>query len=242
VWDVSPSTDWQRLAYAHAFWMQPSGMADSLSDVQWRQLAARVGLEPEVVRRGGFSCSGMTFVYCVARLYVADVSDRTERAVATRATPRPLPVLAGWRVRWLGDGSALLAGIAPRGSQDHAPPTHWIVVDPESGTVRDTIGATDTAGIARVAWSEGPMLSYGLALDLASRSELEIDGARIVSEGGWIHVSWQGPGGMGQHFRVGSGRALAATRGGRFIVAIVPGRAPPEWEYAYDLVVYHVSR
>jgi hypothetical protein len=231
VWDVSPSADWQRLAYSRAFGAQPRGAVDSLSPAEWQRLAARVGLGVEEVRRSTFSCSGMTYAYCVARLHVVDGD-----------TPRALPILAGWRVRWRADGSALLAGIAPEGQQDHKPPTQWVVVDPATGAARDTVAAGDTAGIAPILWSEGPMLSYGLALDLASPSEVRIDHGVIRSEGGWIHVKWRGPGGTELSFRVGAGRALAATRGGRFIAAIVPGRAPPQLEWAYDLVVYQVSR
>jgi hypothetical protein len=231
VWDVSPSADWERLAYARAFGMQPGGAADSLSPPEQRRLAARVGLDEEVVRRGMFSCSGMTYAYCVARLHVVD-----------RGTERALPVLAGWRVRWRADGSVLLAGLAPHGAQDHRPPARWVVVDPQTGAVRDTIGAADTAGIAPTRWSEGPMLSDGVALDLASPSEVRVDDGVIRSESGWIHVRWRGPGGAEQSFRVGAGRALAATRGSRFIAAIVPRRAPPEREWAYDVVVYRISR
>jgi hypothetical protein len=241
VWDVAPSASWTRLAYGRAFRTQPSGTDDSLSSAEWRRLAAGVGLDIEMVRRSAFSCSGMATLYCVARLYVADVSPRADGAPGATETVRALPVLAGWRVRWRADGSAILAGIAD-GSRDQAPPTRWVVVDPESGAVRDTLGAPDTAGLAPITWSEGPMLSYGVALDLASRSELPIDGAVIVSESGWIGVRWQGPSGTAPSYRVGVGRALAATRAGRFIAAIVPGRAPSDQEWAYELAVYEVSR
>ncbi|MDQ3951187.1 MAG: hypothetical protein M3282_12710, partial [Gemmatimonadota bacterium] len=239
VWDVSPSVDWERLAYARAFGAQPRGAADSLSPAEWQRLAVRVGLDAELVRRSGFSCSGMTYAYCVARLYVAEHDTAQDTA---QDTVRALPVLAGWRVRWRADGSAILAGIAPQGSQDHAPPTRWVVVDPRTGAARDTVGAADTVGVAPTAWHEGPMLTYGVALDLASPSELRIDNAEIRSGGGWIHVHWRGPSGAEYSFRVGSGRALAATRGGRFIAAIVPGRPAPGQEWAYDAVVYQVSR
>jgi hypothetical protein len=230
VWDVLPNSDWETVAYGRAFGMQPRGADESLSPTEWQRLASRVGLDVEPVRRGAFSCSGMTYAYCVARLYVA-----------TRGTARALPVVAGWRVRWRGDGSAILAGITPQGSQDHAPPERWVVVDPQTGAVRDTVDGADTVGITPVAWTVGPTLTYGVALDLASPSELRIDGAVIRSGGGWIHVTWRGPGGE-QSARVGVGRALAATRGGRFIAAIVPGPAAPGQEWAYDLIVYQVSR
>jgi hypothetical protein len=237
VWDVAPSADWGRLAYGRAFRTRASGTDDTVPSVEWRRLAAHTGLDMDVVHRSAFSCSGMTILYCVTQLHVVDVPTRATRETSARA----LPVLGGWRVRWRADGSAVLAGITD-GSRDQAPARRWLVVDPESGTVRDTIGAADTTGITSVAWSEGPMLSYGVALDVASRSELPIDGAVIVSEGGWITVRWDGPSGVGYSFRVGPGRALAATRGGRFIAAIVPGRAPPGQEWAYDLAVFQLSK
>jgi hypothetical protein len=241
VWDVAPNVSWERLAYGRAFLTQPSGTEDSLSSAELRRLAARVGFDTEMVRRSAFSCSGMAILYCVAHLYVAEVSPRGDAAPGATETVRALPVLAGWRVRWRAGDSAILAGIAD-GSRDEAPATRWIVVDPESGAVRDTLGAADTAGVASLAWHEGPMLSYDVALDLASRSELPIDGAVIVSEGGWISVRWHGPSGSQPSYHVGAGRALAATRGGRFIAAIVPGRPSADQQWAYALAVYQVSR
>ena len=245
VWDAAPSPDWNRLAYSRAFRLPQFGtedsiIVDSLLRPEWQRLGARIGLEPGVVRRSAFSCSGMTTLYCLAQLHVADLTQLTERLAVTRDTVRALPVLAGWRIRWTADGSTLLAGI-PRGSQDQAPPTGWLVVDPSTASVRDTVSTADTAGIARTTWSEGPVLSYDVALDLASRSELAIDGAAVVSEGGWIAVSWPGPSGTPTSFRVGVGRALAATRGGRFIAAVVPARTSPTQTWAYELVVYEVS-
>jgi hypothetical protein len=200
-----------------------------------------IGVAPDEVRRSAFSCSGMTIMYCVAQLHVADMSERGQRVAIASDTARALPVLAGWRIRWRSDGSTILAGI-PQGSRDQAPPKAWLVVDPGSGSVRDTLSVADTVGISPMAWSEGPMLSFDVALDLASRSELSIDGAAVVSEGGWITVSWHGPSGAATSFRVGVGRALAVTRGGRFIAAVVPARASPSQSWAYELVVYEVSR
>lgn len=246
VWDVAPSPDWNRVAYARAFrspqtGSEDSATVDSLLRPEWIRIGARIGIEPDVVRRSAFSCSGMTVLYCLAQLHVADLLQPSERAALGRDTVRALPVLAGWRVRWRADGSTLLAGI-PHGSSDHAPPRGWLVVDPASGSVRDTVGAADTVGIAPIVWSEGPMLSYDVALDLASRSELAIDNAVVASESGWIIVTWTGPSGAAISFRVGVGRALGATRGGRFIAAIVPARASPTQTWAYELAVYEVSR
>jgi hypothetical protein len=242
VWDVSPSADWKHLAFAVAYGMQPRGPAESLSTVEWQRFAQRVGLQVTAIRRSAFSCSGMTYWFCVARLHIAEFAAPGRADSLLRDTVRALPVLAGWRVRWRDSATALLAGTGPRGSQDHDPPVSWLVIDPATGHVRDTLGTADSAGIATVTWTTGPMLTYGVSVDLASRSELPFDEGLLRSEGGWIDVHATGPGGAQRTFRVGPGRALAATRGGRFIAAVVPTGATSEREWAYEVVVYQIAR
>ena len=240
VWSVAPSPDWRRIAFSAAHGMQPRGAADSLSNADWQRFARNVGVGVAALRRSAFSCSGMTYWFCTARLHVIELAEFRAADSSGRDTTRALPTLAGWRVRWAND-STILAGTGPRGSQDHDPPVSWLLVDPSAGRVRDTLPASDSTIAVPLSWSDGPMLTYGVAIDLASPSELSVDGATIRSEGGWINIRWPGP--SGEHsFRVGAGRALAATRGGRFIAAIAPTGATSEREWAYEVVVYQITR
>lgn len=237
VWDVSPSADWKRLAFASAYGMQPHGPAESLSTVEWQRFAQRVGLDVPAVRRSAFSCSGMTYWYCVARLHIVGLAQPASADSQARDTVRAFPVLAGWRVRWHDSSRTILAGSGPRGSQDHDPPASWLVVDASTGIVRDTLASWDSTGVRAITWTTGPMLTYGVSIDLASRSELPFDDGMIRSEGGWIEVQR----GTQSSFRVGPGRALAATRGGRFIAAVVPTGATSEREWPYQVVVYQIA-
>lgn len=232
VWDVAPSPGWDRIAFATAHGAQPGGRAETLSGAEWASLGARAGISGEAARAGSFSCSGMNYVYCLARLNVVPAAGPPSSGSAPSR-----PVLAGWRVRWSGDGRTVYAGIPP-GRQDFAPPSAWLAVDPTRLAVRDTLPAADSARFADPGWSEGPLLTYGVTIDLAARSELAVDGGTVVSADGTITAPSRSPSAGAARDTVGPGRALAATRGGRFIAAIVPASRTPEREWGYEILVY----
>lgn len=238
VWDVSPSGDWSRIAYgrsAGAFARE----GDELTAAQWRAMAQRIGLPEDVVRREAFPISGMNYASGVARAAVLAIPD------APGATPeaRDLPLAAGWRVRWLRSGDGLAIGTAPQRVQDDQPPSSWIVVDPRTGAVRDTLPVSSGAPnepdsrFAEIVWTDGPTLDISIPIDTASERAIPVDGGRIVSRGGWIRRERASGGAMRI---VGPGTVLAATRGGRYVAALAPAPDAKEYEGKVQLVVYEV--
>ena len=238
VWDVSPDRDWQRLAYGRAAGaFAREGTA--LSDAQWRTMARTVGLDEAVVRRESFSISGMNYAAGIARAGVLELRPGEAPEV------RDLPVAAGWRVRWLASGDGLALGKAPKSVQDYSPASAWIVVDPATGAIRDTIRALPPAGdretpdgrFVDAGWVDGPTLDISVEIDMVSERALEVDGGRIVSRNGWIRRE----GAAGTIARiVGPGTVLAATRGGRYVAALAPAPDAKEYEAKVQLVVYEV--
>lgn len=241
VWDVSPSGDWQRLAFgraAGAFAREGTG----LSDAQWRAMARTIGLDEAVVRRESFSISGMNYAAGIARAAVLELSG------GTAPEARDLPVPAGWRVRWLASGDGLALGKAPKSVQDYSPPSSWIVVDPRSGAIRDTLPAAPASAssgdreppdnrFVNVGWTDGPTLDISVTIDMVTERVLALDGGRIISRNGWIRREGQG----GAAARVvGPGTVLAATRGGRYVAALAPAPDAKEYEAKVQLVVYEV--
>lgn len=237
VWDVSPSGDWSRIAYgrsAGAFARE----GDALTAAQWRAMAQKIGLPEAVVRREAFSISGMNYASGVARAAVLAVPG------APGETPeaRDLPLATGWRVRWMRSGDGLAIGTAPQRVQDDQPPSAWIVVDPATGAVRDTLPVASGAPsepdsrFAEIVWTDGPTLDISIPLDTTSERVLPIDGGRIVSRGGWIRSERTG----GVARLIGPGTVLAATRGGRYVAALAPAPDAKEYEGKVQLVVYEV--
>ena len=243
VWHVSPSGDWTKLAYgrsAGAFAREQSG----LTDAQWQEMARKIGLPVEVVRRESFSISGMNYASGIAR---AAVIDLTSAARGERPAARDLPHALGWRVRWLRSGDALALGTAPRSVQDYAPASSWVVVDPATGAIRDTLPASPTGPdggseppderFAAIDWTEGPTLDISVAIDTASERVIDVEGGRVVSRNGWIRIERGGPGAR----IVGPGTVLAATRTGDYIAALAPAPDAKEFEAKTRAVVYGVA-
>lgn len=238
VWDVAPSPDWTRLAYGRAYGLLVGGR-DSATSAEWDALARRAGLDPAVARGGAFASSGMATAYAVARpaIVAAGGSAPAERA---------LPLASGWRVRWTRDGRSLVLGSRPVRAEDDAPPTQWDVVDAGTPVARSASERAQSLGgdVARagVAWTEGPTLDGSATPALDSAAPIALAGGAVVeSRGGTIRVVV--PGGAGRPVTVGPGIALAATRGGRFVVALAPAQGPltPD-EPRVRLVVYRVER
>ena len=241
VWDVSPSGDWKRLAYGRAAGAFARGGTE-LSEAQWRTMARTIGLDEAVVRRESFSISGMNYAAGIARAAVLDLSG------GDAPEARDLPVAAGWRVRWLASGEGLALGKAPKSVQDYSPPSSWIVVDPRTGAVRDTLPAAPASPssgdgeppdprFVDVGWTEGPTLDVSVTIDMAAERALPVDGGRIISGNGWIRREGSA-GGAGRI--IGPGTVLAATRGGRYVAALAPAPDAREYEAKVQLVVYEV--
>ena len=243
VWHVSPSADWTKLAYgrsAGAFAREQSG----LTDAQWQEMARKIGLPVEVVRRESFSISGMNYASGIARAAVIDLAS-APRGEMPEA--RDLPHALGWRVRWLRSGDALALGTAPRSVQDYSPASSWVVVDPATGAIRDTLPPSPAGRdggpeppddrFAAIDWTEGPTLDISVAIDTASERVIEVEGGRVVSRNGWIRIERSGSGTR----IVGPGTVLAASRTGEYIAALAPAPDAEEFEAKTRAVVYSVA-
>jgi hypothetical protein len=79
-----------------------------------------------------------------------------------------------------------------------------------------------------VPWVEGPTVDISVAPD-TSRKAIPIEDGGVESRGGWIRARGR---------LIGPGTLLAATRSGRFIVALVPNPAAKEYEAKEYLAVY----
>lgn len=216
VWDAAPSPDWRRVAFGRAHILR--GMReDTLPTAQWEAFADRIGMPIDDVHAGAFHASGMGIAFGFARPGVVELDAGAERI---------FPVAAGWRVRWTRDGSRIIAGAAPNAAQDFAEATRWVALDPRDGM---PVGEAPPAGqFAHVPWVEGPTVDISVAPD-TSRKAIPIEDGGVESRGGWIRARGR---------LIGPGTVLAATRGGRFIVALVPNPIAKEYEAKEYLAVY----
>jgi hypothetical protein len=233
VWDVAPSTDWQRVAYARAYTTHV-GETDSVPPSEWHRLAGSVGLMESIVRKNAFATSGMVTAYGVARPFVVS---RGAVADTSATAASGLPIAEGWRVAWTRDGSRLAIGAPPVVIADDAPASRWRLVDPVTGEAR---GSTDTTSLARHQWIQGPNLDVSTAVDMRQRRAFRAGDVDIESEDGWIRVYGHDGARVRAPHIVGPGIALTATANGQFIVAIAPDPTTASYEPPNALVVYHI--
>ena len=229
VWDVAPSSDWKRLAYSLAF-TESAREQDSLGAAQWEAFAQRAGWPADSVRRGAFQTSGMAYVYGIARPVVQHVD--------SAAVPKPLPMLGGWRVGWRGD--RLAVGLNPRMTNDDAPASGWLLVDAQRALVmgRADSGATMDA----VSWEDGPTLDISISVE-PPPSPRRPTGARgeptVRTRDGWIEL--RADANTDRWIRVLPGVALATTRAGRSVVALVPWPEAREYDHKWQLALVRIQ-
>ena len=258
VWDVTPSPDWRTLAIGRAFRLG-SGERE-VPRSRWRDLARRLGpavarqLFPDAPDDGTavtrleqglherrFSASGMAIMYGNGVTFVL-ATDSLPRGASGAAVHVPADsmlgravALHGWRERWTSSGDVLGVGTGPRGSQDFSPPASWVLLRRPSW---DSVGvAGDSARFVSPRWEVGPMLDISVAVDLNEAVTVPAEGARVGSRDGWVFVQRRGD----TERRIGPGRALAATRDGRFVAALAPRADTARYESPTILVVYRVN-
>lgn len=220
VWDAAPSPDWRRVAFGRAHFLR-GAREDTLPTAQWEAFADRIGMSLEDVEAGRFHASGMGVAFGFARPGIVEIETGADRV---------FPVGSGWRVRWTRDGSRLIVGRAPNSAQDFAQATEWMALDPRTGAQS---GEVPRGGeLADVPWVEGPTIDVSVQLD-TSRKAIPIEDGGVESRGGWIRARGR---------LIGPGMVLAATRGGRFIAAIVPNPVAKEYEAKEYLAVYVTAR
>ena len=249
VWDVAVSPDWRRLAYGRA-WVLQGRERDSLTTAEWEAVARETGTSAAAVRAASFPASGMAVAFGVAQPVVVDLARDVTAGGADSAggtaAHRALPTFGGWSLRWVKGGAALALGLPPTSVQDDAPSTRWLLVDPDAGTpVGDTaLSLPDEADAPGNGsrWESGPTIDISVGVDGAPRG-IDIPGARVQSAGGWVQSAPRPAAGGDAPARiVGPGVVLAATAGGRFILALAPKLRRREYEAPMELVVYELAR
>jgi hypothetical protein len=243
VWDVAPSPDWKSLGFGRAYGVVGGAGTgtDLLTDV-----ARRTSIDTATLRAGSFASSGMSMSRAVAQPGVIRIPNNPRQsAAADSAAPKLFPIARGWRVRWTTDGTTLALGNSPARASDNEPSQTWAALDPTTGQLHGTLPAS--AKLADVKMTEGPTLDRSLPIDMTQSPPIQIQrGSQtftIQSERGVITLVETTPGTANKPAPrvVGAGIALAATAGGRYIIALAPrGRADPNG-LAIEPVVYTVT-
>ncbi len=242
VWDVAPSPDWKWIGFGRAYTVVAGGGTgtDLLTDV-----ARRTSIDTATLRAGSFPASGMSLARAVAQPGVIHIPNNPRvLAAADSAAPKLFPVARGWRVRWTTDGSTLALGNSPARAVDNEPSQTWSALDPATGALHGTLPSN--AKLADVHFTMGPTLDRSLPFDMTQAAPIQIQRGNqtftIQTTRGVITISEPpGVGSTGAQRVVGAGVALAATAGGRYIIALAPRAKPDPNEPAAEAVVYTVT-
>jgi hypothetical protein len=243
VWDVAPSPDWKWIGFGRAYTIVPGDGArtDLLTDV-----ARRTSIDTATLRAGSFPSSGMSLSRAVAQAGVIHVPENPRaQAAADSALPRLFPIARGWRVRWTTDGTTLALGNNPARAADNEPSQTWSALDPVTGALHGTLPSS--AKLADLKLTGGPTLDRSLPIDMNQSPAIKIERGNqtfsIQSERGVITLVETTPAATNKAAPrvVGAGIALAATAGGRYIIALAPRGKPDANEIAIEPVVYTVT-
>lgn len=243
VWDVAPSPDWKWLGFGRAYGVvggEGTG-TELLTDV-----SRRTSIDTATLRAGSFASSGMSMSRAIAQAGVIRIPD-DPRQIAARdsAAPKLFPVARGWRVRWTSDGTTLALGNSPARATDDESSQTWAALDPTTGALHGSLPAS--AKLADVKFTAGPTLDRSLPIDMSHSPPIQIQRGNqnftIQSERGVITLVETTPGAATKSAPrvVGAGIALAATAGGRYIVALAPRSRADANEMAIEPVVYTVT-
>lgn len=241
VWDVAVSPDWKTIAFSKAYQIADgSGASDpvSLSD-----LGRRTSMDTAALRAASFASSGMSMARSVAQAGIIRVpADPRSASAGDSASPKMFPVARGWRVRWTADGALIALGNAPARPLDAEPSESWTALDPKTGEFHGSLPVTSK--IAEPQMATGPVLHAGSGPDMRSAPPIKAtrDGKEltIVSERGVITIASAADSAAAPYV-VGPGVALAASAGGRFIIALAPRAKVGQGEMPVEVVVYRVT-
>lgn len=242
VWDVSPSPDWKSLGFGRAYTVvggEGTG-TDLLTSV-----ARLTSIDTATLRASSFPSSGMSMSRAVAQAGVIRIPDDPRQiAAGESAAPKLFPVARGWRVRWTTDGTTLALGNSPARATDTEASQTWAALDPNTGAMHGSLPSN--AKLAEVKFTSGPTLDWSLPIDMNQappiRFQRGVQPYTILSNRGVITIQDPpGSGSTGAQRVVGAGIALAATAGGRYIIALTPRIKPNPKEMAVEAVVYTVT-
>jgi hypothetical protein len=241
VWDVAPSPDWKWIGFGRAYSVvggEGTG-TELLTDV-----SRRTSIDTATLRAGSFASSGMSMSRAIAQAGVIRIPDDPRQVAAGEsAAPKLFPVARGWRVRWTTDGTTLALGNSPARATDDESSQAWAALDPNTGALHGTLPAN--AKLAEVKMTEGPILDRSLPIDMTQSPPIQIRRGTqtftILSNRGVITIADPpGVGSTGAQRVVGAGIALAASAGGRYIIALAPRNKPDANEMVIEPVVYTV--
>jgi len=245
VWDVVPSPDWQAIAFSRAYVVR-GAQSDTIPPEEWIALARRTGMDTATVIQGSFASSGMSQARAIAQPGIIRVpADIRAPNASDAAAPRTFPVARGWQVRWTTDGSTIALGNNPAKAADSENSESWAALDPKTGALHGTLPANAYLAVPR--WVKGPVLNMSAPIDMNGARPIQVTSGKrtyaIESQRGVITARETTPGSNldAAPFTIGSGKALAATRGGRYIVVLAPRRNAVANEIPVEAVVYTVA-
>lgn len=245
VWDVTPSPDWQTIAFSRAHVLR-GAEADTIPAPMWLDLARKTGIDTATLINGSFASSGMTMARAIAQPGTITIpSDARATGANDAAVPRLFKIARGWRIRWTPDGATVALGSNPAKVQDDEPSASWAALDPKTGAFHGSLAAG--AQLVVPQWTLGPTLDISTPVDMQAAPTVSVrNGTRnfvIRSERGVITARETTPGAdtTAAPFAIGSGKALAVTRGGRFILALAPRATAVAYEVPVEAVVYTVG-
>jgi hypothetical protein len=195
-----------------------AGESETLSPEKVAEAARRLGVSAEEARAGQFSASGMGPAAGWARLGIMDLGTGESHALTS---------LTGWRVRWNPSGTRVFGGLGPTVVQDDAPSTVWVSMTPSGDSAVQWTGDAplDTA---TVAWITGPTLDVSVTPDTGAVT-LARAGHTVTSTGDTVRVDDR---------VLGPGIAIAATRHGCFVLALVRDPAAREFDPRWRAAIY----
>jgi len=245
VWDVAPSPDWQALAFSRAYVVK-GDESDSIPPAEWLALARRTGIDTATLIQGSFATSGMTTQRSIAQPGVIRIpADIRAPGASDEAAPRTFPIARGWQVRWTPDGSAIALGNNPAKADDSERSESWAELDPKTGALHGTF--PEGAKLVVPRWVNGPVLEQSVPVDMSGAKPIQVKAGKktylIESQRGVITAreTTAGTDSTAVPFTIGSGKAIASTRGGRYIVALAPRRNAVANEIPVEAVVYTVA-
>jgi hypothetical protein len=245
IWDVAPSPDWQSLAFSRAYVVKGSE-SDTIPPAEWLALARRTGIDTTSLVLGSFATSGMSTQRGIAQPGVIRIpADIRAPNASDEAAPRVFPIARGWQVRWTPDGSAIALGNNPAKADDSEGSESWSELDPKNGALHGSFPAGAKLVVPR--WVSGPVLESSIPVDMSGGKPIAIVVGKktysIESQRGVITAreTTLGSDSTAVPFTIGSGKAITATHGGRYIVALAPRRNAVANEIPIEAVVYTVA-
>jgi len=243
VWDVAVSPDWKWIGFGRAYTVVAG--EDPLTSYMV-DVSRRTRIDTATLRASWFATSGMVTHYSVAQPGVIRIPDDPRQAGAVdSAVPRLFPIARGWRVRWTADGKTLALGNNPAGVGDDEPSKSWAALDPATGAMH--VSLPSNTDLAEPAFTKGPELELSVPVDMSSRPAIRFErGGKsysIETQRGVITLVEAAVGSAPAPAPkvIGAGVALAATAGGRYVIALAPRSRVGAGEMAVEPVVYTVT-